>query len=95
MEGVVGSSKKQIPGLARARTAGAPQGMPKLEFVTYYYQLVQQKNKKIGTTNITCTVPKQFALPSTIKKQCVLSSIWTKFEYILPVWMGFTSAEPG
>ena len=25
---VVGSSKKQIPGLARARTAGAPQGLP-------------------------------------------------------------------
>ena len=43
------------------------------------------KNKKIGTTNVTCTVPKQFALPSTIKKQCVLSSIWTKFEYIFPV----------
>ena len=28
MEGVVGSSKKQILGLARARTAGAPQGLP-------------------------------------------------------------------
>ena len=25
---LVGSSKKQIPGLARARTAGAPQGLP-------------------------------------------------------------------
>ena len=44
-----------------------------------------KKNKKIGTTNITCIVPKQFALPSTIKKQFVLSSIWTKSEYIFPV----------
>ena len=43
-----------------------------------------KKTKKIGTTNITCTVPKQFAFPSTIKK-CVLSSIRTKFEYIFPV----------
>ena len=43
------------------------------------------KTKKIGTRNITCTVPNQFALPSTIKKQFVLSSIWTKFEYIFPV----------
>ena len=25
---LVGSSKKQIPGFARARTAGAPQGLP-------------------------------------------------------------------
>ena len=25
---LVGSSKKEIPGLARARTAGAPQGLP-------------------------------------------------------------------
>ena len=27
MGGHIGSSKKQIPGLARARTAGAPQGL--------------------------------------------------------------------
>ena len=35
MEGVVGSSKKQIPGLARARTAG------NVEDIAYRYRLGQ------------------------------------------------------
>ena len=44
-------------------------------YVPFYYitRNAFKYNKKIRTTNIMCTVPKQFALPSTIKKtMCVV-----------------------